>query len=136
MMVGPQTTSSCLRRDDRPGGITDQLTWGMVCFSGSEPRLESVLTTNIGIDFKDWKGFEKRQIARTYQTNVLDYKPVVGKLTTLDELKQPDEAMFAVSAETPPQERIATAVRFDAQGRKHGGEGTGDSVAGSPRGQN
>jgi hypothetical protein len=109
VMVGAQITSSCLRRDDRPGGITDQLTWGILCFSGSEPRLESLITMNVNIEFRDWKGFGKKQIARTYQTDVLDYKPVVGRMTTLEELKQPDEAMFVVSAATPKEEQIATA---------------------------
>jgi hypothetical protein len=60
--VGPSVTNSCLRRDDRPGGITDQMTWGMVCFSGSEPKLESVLTMNYDISFDDWKGFGNKKI--------------------------------------------------------------------------
>jgi hypothetical protein len=108
LTVGPQITNSCLRRDDRPGGITDQLTWGIVCFSGSEPHLSSVLTMNVSIEFKDWKGFEKKQIARTYETDVLDYKPVTGHLTTLEEIKQPNEAEFLVNAETPKEQRIST----------------------------
>jgi hypothetical protein len=108
VMVGLQVTESCLRRDDRPGGITDQLTWGQVCFSGSEPRLSSVLTFNDSMEFKDWKGFGKKQIARTYQTDVLDYQPVIGRLTKLEELKQPDEAMFAVTDPTPVDQRIST----------------------------
>ena len=109
VVLSPNTTNSCLRRDDRPGGITDQMTWGMICFSGSEPRLESVLAMNIGMQFTDWKNFEKKKIARRYQTNVLDYKPVVGYLTTLEEIKQPEESMFAVNEVTLPDQRISTA---------------------------
>jgi hypothetical protein len=109
VMLGPSITNSCLRRDDRPGNITDQMTWGVVCFSGSEPHLASVLTMNVDLNFKDWRGFGKKQIAHTIETSVLDYKPVTGKITVLDELKQPDEAMFAVSSPTPASERIATA---------------------------
>src|SRR6202021_986101 len=96
LMIGPQITNSCLRRDDRPGGITDQLTWGIVCFSGSEPHLESVLTMNVSMEFKDWRKFDKKQIARTYNTDVLDYKPVLGQLTVLEEIKKLDENMFTV----------------------------------------
>ena len=110
VMLGPQMTSSCLRRDDRPGGITDQTTWGMVCFSGSEPRLESVLTMNVSMEFKDWKKFDKRQIARTYQTDVLDFRPVVGRLVTIEELKQTNESMFTVSTVTPEEQRISTSL--------------------------
>jgi hypothetical protein len=109
IMVGPQITGSCLRRDDRPGGITDQTTWGQVCFSGSEPKLSYILTFNDSMEFKDWKGFGKKQIARTYQTDVLDYQPVIGRLTKLDELKKPDDSMFAVAAATPADQQIATS---------------------------
>jgi hypothetical protein len=99
---------SCLSRDDRPGGITDQLTWGQICFSGSEPRLSFVLTFNDSMEFKDWKDFNKKQIARTYETYVLDSKPVVGRLVQLEELKNFDEATFRVSAVTPADQRIST----------------------------
>jgi hypothetical protein len=108
LMIGPQITNSCLRRDDRPGGITDQLTWGIVCFSGSEPHLESVLTMNVSMEFKDWRKFDKKQIARTYNTDVLDYKPVLGQLTVLEEIKKLDENMFTVVDVTPADQRIST----------------------------
>jgi hypothetical protein len=109
VMVGAQMTRSCLRRDDRPNGITDQMTWGEVCFSGSEPRLSEVLTFNFAMTFKDWKGFDGQQIARTYETDVLDYQPVVGHLTTLEQLKKPDDSMFAVDSVTPADQRISTS---------------------------
>jgi hypothetical protein len=109
VMVGPQITNSCLRRDDRPGGITDQLTWGHICFVGSEPRLESVLTTNYSVQFEDWKHFSKQQIPRTYKTSVLDYKEIVAHLTTLEELREAPDELFAVENPTPPEQQIKTA---------------------------
>ncbi|MBS1800346.1 MAG: hypothetical protein JSS95_11005 [Acidobacteria bacterium] len=109
VMLGPQITNSCLRRDDRPGGITDQMTWGMLCFTGSEPRLESVLTMNYSVRFEDWKSFGKQKIARTYKTSVLDYKEIVAHLTTLEELRDVSEEMFAVTAPTPQEQQIRTA---------------------------
>ncbi len=107
--LGPTITRSCLQRDDRPGGITDQLTWGMICFSGSDPHLSSVLTTNFSMEFSDWQGFGDKQIARTYSTDVLDYKPVLAHLTTLEELKQADDATFAIATLTPADQQISTA---------------------------
>jgi hypothetical protein len=109
VMLGPQIMNSCLQRDDRPGGITDQTTWGDVCFVGSEPRLESVLTTNYDIHFEDWKPFGKQKIARTYKTSVLDYKEIVGHLATLEELRDVSQETFAVNAPTPAQQQIKTA---------------------------
>ena len=77
VMLGEHINRSCIQRDDRPGGITDQLTWARVCFSGSEPHLGSVQPTNIYMEYTDWKGFGKKQVARTYSTDVLDYQPVI-----------------------------------------------------------
>jgi len=108
VILGPQITNSCLKRDDRPGGITDQMTWGMICFRGSEPRVASIFTMNMSLEFSDWAGFGKKQIPRTVQTDVLGFKPVIGHLTVLEEIKHPDEAMFTVSAVTPVDQRITT----------------------------
>lgn len=107
VIVGGQM-QSCLRRDDRPGGITDQMTWGILCFSGSEPHLESVLTMTYSMTFSNWKGFNGKQIARNYETSVLDYQPVTGRLTLLEQLKNPDEEMFRIDSITPVDQRIAT----------------------------
>jgi hypothetical protein len=108
-VLDPQNPFGCLRRDDRVNGITDQLTYGQVCFSGSEPRVESVKAFSEFIRFRDWKRFGQKQIPRTYETRVLDQNPVVGHLTQLEELKQPDEAMFTVDSVTPLNERISTS---------------------------
>jgi hypothetical protein len=109
VVLGDRITRSCLTRDDRPGGITDQMTWGMVCFADSEPRIQSVLTTNIDFEFKDWREFNGKQIARTVTTNVGGYEEVAGRLTTLDDLGKVDPAMFDVKDVTPPEQRIATS---------------------------
>jgi len=109
VMVGPQITNSCLQRDDRRNGITDVMTWGIVCFRGSKPNLESVLTMNYNVQFADWKGFGKKEIARGYTTEVLGYQEVAGKLTTLEELKSVPEDWFAVTTPTPAAEQIRTA---------------------------
>jgi hypothetical protein len=108
--LGPSITSSCIRRDDRPGGITDQLTWGDVCFAGEEPRIQSVLTFNHSMTYSDWKNFGKKKVAHTYETDVLDYKPVTGKLTTLEELVKPNQALFDVGSPSSADQRIETQL--------------------------
>jgi hypothetical protein len=109
VMLGPQITNSCLRRDDRRNGITDIMTWGDICFSGSRPHLQSVLTMNYGVEFGDWKSFGKKEIARTYKTDVLGHEEIVGHLTTLEELHGSPEDLFAIEAPTPAHQQIATA---------------------------
>jgi hypothetical protein len=109
VMVGPSITNSCISRDDRPGGITDQATWGMICFSGSEPRLQSVLTMNYDMNFEEWKSFGHKKIARKYKTSVLDYKEVAASLTTLEELRGASEELFSVTQPTPSEQQIRTS---------------------------
>jgi len=109
VMLGPQISRSCLRRDDRRDGITDVMTWGEICFGGSKPHLQSVLTMNYGIEFADWKSFGKKEIARTYRTDVLDYQEVVGHLTKLEELRGISDDMFAIKTPTPADQQIRTA---------------------------
>ncbi len=107
--IGPDVSYTCASRDDRPGGITDQLTWGDICFSGAEPRLLSTLTFNRDLEFSDYKPFGKQQIARTYKTEVLDHKPVTGRITTLEAIKSPDVSQVAITAPTPGNAVLATA---------------------------
>jgi hypothetical protein len=109
VFLNPNVTQSCLSRNEKVNGITVDLTWGMLCFSGSEPRLLSVLTVNANVSYSDWKKFGKQQIPRTLTTDVLDYKEIAAHLTTLEELKNPDQAMFAITNPTPPAQQIATA---------------------------
>jgi hypothetical protein len=109
VMLGSKISRSCLQRDDRPGGITDVMTWGIICFGGSKPHLQSVLTMNYGIEFGDWKSFDEKEIPRTYKSDVLDYQEVVAHLTTLEELRDAPEELFAIKTPTPADQQIRTA---------------------------
>ena len=108
VFVGPKVTNSCVGRDDRPGGITDQMTWAQICFEGSEPKIAYELDFTYAMEFADYKKFGKKQIARKYTMNDSDEGATVGTLTTLEEIGTPDDALFAVTAPTPVEKRIAT----------------------------
>jgi hypothetical protein len=71
--------------------------------------VESVRTFNEFMFFSDWQKFGEKQIARTYRTDVLDEDPVVGHLTVLEELKEPDEARFAADPATLVSQRWSTS---------------------------
>ena len=105
---GPQVSENCLKHEDRPAGITDELTFEVVCLKSTEPVLDYVLTFYDFMEFKDVKEFESKKIARTYETRVLDFKPVVGRLTTLEELSDLPDAMFAILDVTPLEQRTST----------------------------
>jgi hypothetical protein len=104
--VGPKVYS-CVRRDDKPGGITDQMTWAQICFSGDEPQLQFVIDFTYNMEFHDFKKFEKKQIARTYVSGAGDHARLQGTLTTLEKWK-PDEALLAVTKPTATSDRILT----------------------------
>jgi hypothetical protein len=105
--VGPNMSYSCDSRDDRPNGITDQLTWAKVCFSGDEPRLQFVIDFTYNMEFHDFRKFENKQIARTYVSGTGDHTRLQGTMTTLEKW-EPDEALLSVTEPTEPTDRILT----------------------------
>jgi len=106
--LGVERGTNCIRHDDRNDGITDYLTYGMVCFVGTEPRVGYLYAFNYSMVFGDWKRFEGKQVPRTYITHVLNEDKLAGHLTLLEEVKASDESMFVVDSVTPPDQRIAT----------------------------
>jgi hypothetical protein len=107
--LGVEKDTKCIRRDDRTDGNADYLTYGVVCFVGTEPRLDYLNAFNYSMSFGDWKKFDGKQIPRIYTTHILNEENLVGHLTTLDELKSPDENMFEVDDVTPPDQKVSTA---------------------------
>jgi hypothetical protein len=101
-------TEPCIVRDDRPGGITDQMTWGRLCFFTFSPLIDFVQATNIFLEFTDYRDFGKKQVARSYKTAVGNSEYATGVLTTLEPFERPDDAMFTVATDTPAEQRIAT----------------------------
>jgi hypothetical protein len=107
--VGPNMSYSCTNRDDRPNGITDQMTWAQVCFNGDEPQLQFAIDFTYNMEFHDFKKFGKKQIARSYVSGTGDHARLQGTLTTLEEWK-PDEGLLAVTNATAPADRILTTL--------------------------
>jgi hypothetical protein len=86
--------TTCFKHDDRPGGITDQLTWAQLCLTGTGPSIATYIDFTYFVELKDFDGHD----------------PVVGKLTLLEPLSDKDRAAeLTVLAPTPLNERIETA---------------------------
>jgi hypothetical protein len=105
--VGPTASFSCDSRDDRPNGITDQMTWAEVCFSGEQPRLDFVIDFTYNMEFHDFSKFGRKQIAQTYVSGTGDRARLRGTMTTLEEWT-PDETLLSVTTPTEPADRILT----------------------------
>ncbi|MGA8940577.1 MAG: hypothetical protein WB439_15555 [Acidobacteriaceae bacterium] len=109
---GGFSTQTCIRRDDRTNGITNDLTWGILCFDrkSSKPAIDYIVTLNYFMQFSNRQPFDNRMIAYSYQTYVLDDLSVVGNLTTLEPLTPADAATLTVTTPTPPTDRIHTVL--------------------------
>src|SRR5215471_345028 len=102
--AGAQGTCSDVRmRTDR---------W-VVCFD-SRGLLQSVFMKGYGVEFKDYKKFLSKQVARTIESDPEPGTHLEVKIDSLAELASPDESMFAVKESSPAAERIRT-VRIDEE---------------------
>jgi len=100
---------SCLRHDDRPGGITNNLTFANICFAGNDAHLESMDDFTYAMIFGDYQHYRKQSIAYTYQSGMDGNDAVVGKLTLLEPLADAP-ALFTITTPTPPADRIETTA--------------------------
>jgi hypothetical protein len=107
--AGPQVSNECLKHEYKPGGITNELTFAMICTKESDSRLDFAMSFPYFMDFKDAKEFDGKQIARTYETRVKDFQTIPARMTLLEELGKVDDTLFAVQQPTPVGDRIATS---------------------------
>ncbi len=101
---------SCQIHDDRPGGITNDLTHAMICFAGDDAHLESMGDFTYGMTFSDYQPFEKQSIARTYQSGMDGNDPIFGRLTLLEPLLDPAPELFTITIPTPTADQIETTA--------------------------
>lgn len=106
--LGANITQSCVKRDDRTGGITDMMTWANICFQGAEPRIDYAMDFTYFMEFGEYKSFGKKLIARTYTTYTDGNDKVIGKLKKLESMESADEKLFTVANPTPPGGQIET----------------------------
>jgi hypothetical protein len=102
-----QMVNSCVR-------LTTKIDNWTFCFEGERGLLSSVFARGFDAEFRDYKGFGEKQVARTL---VIDPEPgttIEAKVKHLEELSHPDEAMFVVDQPTPPQDRIRS-VKVDQE---------------------
>ncbi len=102
---GSETSTSCANLPAR----VDR--W-VICFEGSHGLFQSVFTKGYFAEYKDYRKFGNKWVARS----ILDYPEpgttVEARVTELTELTQPSEQMFEVQQTTPPDQRIRS-VRVD-----------------------
>jgi hypothetical protein len=96
----------CVNRNDSPGGIRDDMVWSGACFT-SDGLLLNAHNFESWLDFSDQKDFAGKKIARTYSTSTGSYDEIIGKLTSLRELKAAEIDAIRVTQITPLDQRIS-----------------------------
>jgi hypothetical protein len=105
---GSEHSSSCARLQMKVGvPPAENSAFEVLCFEGSHGLLQSAITPGYGAEFKDYRDFKNKRVARRL---VLDPEPgttIEAKVIELTELTSVDESLFAVQQATPPTERMA-----------------------------
>ena len=82
------------------------------CFEGSRGLLTSVFTRGYNAEFKNFKAFGDKHVARLISIDPEPGTHIAATVTELSELRQVDDGMFTVSKATAAQEQIKT-VKVD-----------------------
>jgi hypothetical protein len=81
------------------------------CFSGSDGLLDYIVTPGYSVEFKDYKPFMGKQVARRFVDNPEPGTTLEAKVTELTDLPGPDESLFRIDHPTPREQLIvSTAV--------------------------
>lgn len=95
---GGQNSSVCADLRSTKGGV--------FCFEGSHGLLTSVYSSEYGAEFKDFKGFAGKRVARLIIIYPESGTTIQSRVTELTEFHNDDPTMFSIPDPTPPQGRI------------------------------
>jgi hypothetical protein len=84
----------------------------VICFEGPHGLLASVFIKGYSAEFKDFKKFGDKRVARRITTDPEPGTNLEARITEVTELTQPDEQMFVILQPTPPKDRIKS-IRID-----------------------
>jgi hypothetical protein len=115
-LVGPSVAHSARNaaalHDPRVPSACTTINGISLCFDFQRDLLTSVfsLKSGYGAEFKDFSGFAKKQVPRRIAFEPESGTKIEAVISQLDELRGPDEQMFAIDQSTPPQDRITRAL--------------------------
>jgi hypothetical protein len=104
---GSEPSNSCARLQMKVGTPPAQNNAFLVfCFESSHGLLESATTPGYDAEFRDYREFRNKRVARRLVINPEPGTTIETKITELAELTSPDESLFTIEQSTPPTERI------------------------------
>lgn len=99
---GGENSNTCARFESRVGVPPAQNSaFYVFCFEGSHGLLEDVTSPQYSVEFKDYKTFKTKNVARLLVTYPEPGDVIEANITELSELTNVDESQFAVPEPTP-----------------------------------
>jgi hypothetical protein len=124
VLVDPQPILDSWRPGDqlmtKADGSADES--GKVCFGGKSTMCivsRLGLTETVGapghtVTFSDYHPFKGRRVARLVVYQIDHGDSLQARITELEELKNPDESLFAISSATPKEKQIQSVILTQA----------------------
>jgi TonB family protein len=115
---GSGHSNSCARMQMRVGlPPAENSAYAVYCFEGSRGLLEYAATPGYDAEFKDYRDFGNKRIARRIVLSPEPGTTIEAEVIELNELRSIDESLFAVQQETAPAERMARMAVPEATAR-------------------
>ena len=86
----------------------------VICFGGQQNPITSVFMKGNAAEFKDYKSFGSKHVARTLTTDPEPGTTIELRITELKELTEPDASLFIIKQKASSADRIAS-VRIDEE---------------------
>ena len=84
------------------------------CFEGGHGLLDSVVTPQYSVEFKDYRNFKEKRVARLLVSDPEPGTTIEAKITELEELRDVDESMFAISDSTSNNKQLKSVAVSEA----------------------
>jgi hypothetical protein len=104
---GSAGSNSCARFESKVGVPPAQNSvFYVFCFEGSRGLLEDVTSAQYSVEFKNYKAFKTKNVARLLVTYPEPGDVIEATVTDLSELTNIDDTLFSVSQPTPKEMRL------------------------------
>ena len=115
---GLEHSTNCARLQMKVGAPSAANSAFLVfCFEGSRGLLKSAISPGFDAEFRDYRDFKNKTVARRVILDPESGTTIEAKITELNELTSPDESLFLIEKATPPVDRIGRITVTDAMAR-------------------
>jgi TonB family protein len=116
---GSEQSTSCARFQSKVGiPPVQNSAFYVFCFEGEHGLLDSVVTPQYSVIFKDYRRFKDKRVPRLLVAYPEPGTTIEAKVTELSELTNVDESQFTISQPTPIEKQLRSVMISEAELRK------------------